>query len=94
MNAPANDNELEDLTQRAVNLVHRTLNEVAGHHERQSLDYAATFLGCVTNAERSALVQIGDRAIGTVGLASLADVATVQDQPVMAMLSELLRYES
>ena len=60
---PINDTELEDLVARAVGLVRRTINEVAQTHERKTIDYAATFLGCVSNAKRTAFVQLGDGAI-------------------------------
>ena len=60
---PINDTELEDLVSRGVGLVRRTINEVAQTHEREAIDYAATFIGCVSNAERTAFVQLGDGAI-------------------------------
>jgi len=60
---PIDDTELEDLVSRAVDLVRRTINEVAQTHEREAIDYAATFLGSVSNAERTAFVQLGDGAI-------------------------------
>ena len=60
---PSDDTELEDLVSRGVGLVRRTISEVASTREREANDYAATFLGCVSNAERTAFVQIGDGAI-------------------------------
>lgn len=57
------DVDLKDIAERAARLVHAALSDVARHHERAPVAYAATFLGCVSDAERTAFIQIGDGAI-------------------------------
>lgn len=59
----ANADELSDVLRRGSKLVKVALSDVAGAHEHTPSDYAATFLGCVSDGKRTAFIQIGDGAI-------------------------------
>lgn len=63
--AEFDDIDLSDIAERGARLVHAALGNVADHRDRSSFSYAATFLGCVSDAERTAFVQIGDGEIVT-----------------------------
>ena len=55
--------DIDEVAQDGARLVHKVLRELAGVRQRQPFAYAATFLGCVSNANLSAFVQIGDGGI-------------------------------
>lgn len=60
---PSHGDDLREILKRGSKVVHAALAAVARSHEQIPSDYAATFLGCVSDGRRTAFVQIGDGAI-------------------------------
>ncbi len=55
--------DFEDILRRGVELITKTLSNVANNNNCKSSAYAATFLGCVSRSGKTAFVQIGDGAM-------------------------------